>query len=75
MIILLDVPKKGCSPREDAHSLGRARGLAYCQAQSRLGLASATPNVLGAWQHVRQANIRSNTLSQGRACLSKNLYF
>jgi len=57
------VPKKGCSPREDTHSLGRAWGLAYCQAQSRLCLASATLNVLGAWQHVRQANVRSNTLS------------
>jgi len=75
MIILLNVPKKGCSPMEDAHSLERAWGLAYYQAQSRLGLASATPNVLGAWQHVRRANVRSNTLSLGRACLSKNLYF
>jgi len=49
MVISLDVPKKGCGSREDAHFLGHARGLAYCQAQSRLGLASATPSVFGAW--------------------------
>jgi len=54
MVILLGVPKRGWSfiwagLREDVHSPRHAQGLTHCQAQSRLGLASARPSVPEAW--------------------------
>jgi hypothetical protein len=34
---------------EDDHSFRRARGLAHCQSQSRLGLANVRPSIPVAW--------------------------
>lgn len=43
-------------PREDAHSLGNVWGLAHCQVQSCLGLASVKPGISRAWHTAKPSH-------------------
>jgi len=45
--------------REDAHSLRHAWGLAYCQVQSCLGLASVKPNISRAWHTAKPSHFQA----------------